>query len=54
MQGGAKAVVYTDVPQVVLLVVGVLVVTVMGCIKVGGVNNVWSVAEQGDRIEFFK
>ncbi|KAG0725319.1 Sodium-dependent multivitamin transporter [Chionoecetes opilio] len=52
--GGVKAVVYTDVLQTLLMFGGVLAVVVMCCIELGGVGEVWAIAERGDRLEFFK
>ncbi|KAG0717056.1 Sodium-coupled monocarboxylate transporter 1 [Chionoecetes opilio] len=49
-----KAVVYTDVLQTLLMFGGVLVVVVLCCIELGGVGEVWAIAERGGRIEFFK
>ncbi|KAK8387827.1 hypothetical protein O3P69_020033 [Scylla paramamosain] len=51
--GGVKAVVYTDVLQTLLMFGGVLAVVVLGCSEVGGVKEVWAIAERGDRLEFF-
>ncbi|XP_069958886.1 sodium-coupled monocarboxylate transporter 1 isoform X3 [Cherax quadricarinatus] len=51
--GGVKAVVYADVVQTLLMFVGVLVVTVLCCYQLGGLTNVWTIAEQGGRIQFF-
>ena len=49
-----KAVVYTDVLQTLLMFGGVLAVVVVGCMEVGGVEEVWATAGQGGRLEFFK
>ena len=53
--GGIKAVLITDVFQGLLMFVGV------GCVHGiaagdldGGLSNVWSIAQQGGRIEFFE
>ncbi|XP_069178112.1 sodium-coupled monocarboxylate transporter 1-like [Procambarus clarkii] len=51
--GGVKAVVYTDVVQTLLMFGGVLVVSVICCQYMGGPANVWAIADQGGRIEFF-
>ncbi|KAG0713737.1 Sodium-coupled monocarboxylate transporter 2 [Chionoecetes opilio] len=51
--GGVKAVVYTDVLQTLLMFGGVLAVVVMCCIELGGIGEVWAIAERGDRLEFF-
>ncbi|KAA0188432.1 hypothetical protein HAZT_HAZT003614 [Hyalella azteca] len=49
--GGLKAVVWADAFQMVLMTAGVLLVTVMSCVEVGGVQKVWQVAYQGGRTE---
>ncbi|KAG0702597.1 Sodium-dependent multivitamin transporter [Chionoecetes opilio] len=46
--GGVKAVVYTDVLQTLLMFGGVLVVVVLCCIELGGVGEVWAIAERGE------
>nr|XP_045616868.1 sodium-coupled monocarboxylate transporter 1-like [Procambarus clarkii] len=51
--GGVKAVVYTDVVQTLLMFGGVLVVSVICCLDLGGPAGVWDIADQGGRIEFF-
>ncbi|XP_042893720.1 sodium-coupled monocarboxylate transporter 1-like [Penaeus japonicus] len=51
--GGVKAVVYTDVVQTLLMFFGVLVVVIICCIRLGGLGEVWGIADQGHRIEFF-
>lgn len=51
--GGVKAVVYTDVLQTLLMFGGVLVVVIICCVDLGGVGNVWTIAEQGGRVRFF-
>nr|XP_053636275.1 sodium-coupled monocarboxylate transporter 1-like isoform X2 [Cherax quadricarinatus] len=51
--GGVKAVVYADVVQTLLMFVGVLVVSVICCQQLGGPANVWTIAGQGGRLEFF-
>nr|XP_053635135.1 sodium-coupled monocarboxylate transporter 1-like [Cherax quadricarinatus] len=52
-RGGVKAVVYADVVQTLLMFAGVVVVTVICCQQLGGLTNVWTIAEQGGRLEFF-
>ncbi|XP_018024215.1 sodium-coupled monocarboxylate transporter 2 [Hyalella azteca] len=49
--GGLKAVVWADAFQMLLMTAGVLLVTVMSCVEVGGVQKVWQVAYQGGRTE---
>ncbi|CAN0350995.1 unnamed protein product [Lampetra planeri] len=42
MAGGLAAVIYTDTLQAALMVAGALTLMVLGLIKVGGLQNVWS------------
>ncbi|KAG7170661.1 sodium-coupled monocarboxylate transporter 1-like [Homarus americanus] len=51
--GGVKAVVYTDVVQTLIMFGGVLVVSVLCCVQLGGPGIVWTIADQGGRLEFF-
>ncbi|XP_037785352.1 sodium-coupled monocarboxylate transporter 1-like [Penaeus monodon] len=51
--GGAKAVVYTDTFQTLVMVVGVIVVIIQGCVEVGGGPAVWEINRENGRIEFF-
>ncbi|XP_069970128.1 sodium-coupled monocarboxylate transporter 1 isoform X1 [Penaeus vannamei] len=51
--GGVKAVVYTDVIQTMLMFFGVLAVVILCWTDVGGFDQVWDIAAQGQRLEFF-
>ncbi|CAG0882592.1 unnamed protein product [Darwinula stevensoni] len=51
--GGLKAVVWTDALQIFLMLAGVLAVIIYGVVDVGGFQQVWSIAEQYNRTEFF-
>ncbi|XP_063598195.1 sodium-coupled monocarboxylate transporter 1-like [Penaeus indicus] len=51
--GGVKAVVYTDVIQTLVMFFGVLAVVIVVCRNLGGIEEVWEVAGQGGRLEFF-
>nr|XP_027227543.1 sodium-coupled monocarboxylate transporter 1-like [Penaeus vannamei] len=51
--GGVKAVVYTDVIQTLVMFFGVLAVVIVVCRNMGGIEEVWEVAGQGGRLEFF-
>lgn len=53
-QGGVRAVVYTDVLQTTVMFVGVLAVVMQVCVDLGGLDEVWSRAVEGNRIDFFK
>ena len=46
--------VYTDVLQTLLMLGCVLAVVVMACIELGGVEEVWAIADRGGRLQFFK
>ncbi|CAM2726021.1 unnamed protein product [Rotaria socialis] len=50
--GGMKAVIWTDVLQSVVILVGLLAVVIQGLITLGGFKRVWFIASQGGRIEF--
>ncbi|XP_055509707.1 sodium-coupled monocarboxylate transporter 1-like isoform X1 [Leucoraja erinacea] len=51
--GGIKAVVWTDVFQICIMVAGLLAVLIQGLIYVGGIEKVWRIAERGGRLNFF-
>ncbi|KAK3875130.1 hypothetical protein Pcinc_019983 [Petrolisthes cinctipes] len=51
--GGVRAVVYTDVLQTVMMFTGVVVVTAMCCVNLGGLGNLWTIADHGQRLQFF-
>ncbi|XP_076063706.1 sodium-coupled monocarboxylate transporter 1-like [Oratosquilla oratoria] len=51
--GGVKAVVYADVFQSVVMLVGILTIVIQGTVLVGGLDNVWEIGFQKDRVEFF-
>ncbi|XP_069102394.1 sodium-coupled monocarboxylate transporter 1-like isoform X2 [Argopecten irradians] len=51
--GGMKAVVWTDVFQSLVMVAGILAIVIQGSISVGGLDKVWQVNEDWDRIKFF-
>ncbi|XP_071547718.1 sodium-coupled monocarboxylate transporter 1-like isoform X2 [Panulirus ornatus] len=51
--GGAKAVVYTDSFQTLVMFAGVIAVIIQGCIEAGGAANSWNIDKEHDRIEFF-
>lgn len=50
--GGAKAVIYTNTVQMIFILIGLLAVVIGGCIFHGGIENVWKIAYEGDRIHF--
>lgn len=46
LQGGLKAVIWTDVFQTLVMFLGQLVVIIVGSTRVGGLGNAWEVASQ--------
>ncbi|CAN8017458.1 unnamed protein product [Ixodes persulcatus] len=50
--GGIKAVVWTDVVQMVLILVGYVMVIVSGLCHIGGINKAWEIGEKGGRMNF--
>ncbi|KAH8023833.1 hypothetical protein HPB51_018052 [Rhipicephalus microplus] len=50
--GGMKAVVWTDVFQMSVMVLGLAFVVVLGVMKVGSPEKVWTTAKEGGRIQF--
>ncbi|XP_015795933.1 sodium-coupled monocarboxylate transporter 2 [Tetranychus urticae] len=51
--GGLKAVIWTDVLQYFLMILGIVVVIVKGIIDTGGVAEVWRRADLGGRLRLF-
>ncbi|KAB7506412.1 Sodium-coupled monocarboxylate transporter 2, partial [Armadillidium nasatum] len=51
--GGIRAVVWTDVLQLIVMVIGILIYIIAGVIQVGGVEHFFSVLEEGQRLQFF-
>ncbi|XP_072340949.1 sodium-coupled monocarboxylate transporter 1-like isoform X3 [Scyliorhinus torazame] len=52
-QGGLKAVVWTDVFQIVIMVIGLVAVIVKALMLEGGINNVLNTAYHGGRLNFW-
>jgi len=52
MKGGIKAVVWTDAVQMLILLVGLIALAIMGSIRVGGAEAVWTTAVDTGRINF--
>ena len=50
VQGGLKAVIWTDVFQTVVMFAGQLAVIVVGTSQAGGISEVWRKAMNGSRI----
>ncbi|XP_033113679.1 sodium-coupled monocarboxylate transporter 1-like [Anneissia japonica] len=51
--GGMKAVLWTDVFQVTVMVVGFVAIIIKGSMEVGGLDRVWNISAEGGRIQFF-
>lgn len=54
LQGGLKAVVWTDVFQSVIMLAGLVIVAVSGSIEVGGLQKVWEINQKHGRVHFFE
>lgn len=52
--GGFKAVLWTDSLQAVIMVVSMGVVVIVGTSKLGGFSEVWRMADETKRLNFFK
>ncbi|KAG8431284.1 hypothetical protein GDO86_019120 [Hymenochirus boettgeri] len=48
--GGLKAVIWTDVIQTLVMFAGQLAVIIVGTIKVGGIEEVWKIATENNKI----
>jgi len=53
-QGGFKAVLWTDSLQAIIMVVSMAVVVIVGTNKLGGVREVFDIADRTNRLNFFK
>ncbi|XP_038633886.1 sodium-coupled monocarboxylate transporter 1-like [Scyliorhinus canicula] len=51
--GGIKAVVWTDVFQLCIMVIGLVAVLIQGSIHVGGFGKIWNIAKNGNRTDIF-
>ncbi|KAL7640635.1 UNVERIFIED_CONTAM: hypothetical protein RMT77_008910 [Armadillidium vulgare] len=51
--GGIRAVVWTDVFQLIVMTIGMLIYVIAGVIQIGGIGNLFTIAEEGKRLEFF-
>lgn len=54
VQGGLKAVVWTDTIQFSVTVGGLLTILVLGVLSVGSIEEVWRISGEGGRLIFFK
>jgi len=53
-QGGIKAVMWTDVLQLIIMCGGMAAVVVGGFIQNGGIAEVFSVVYNGERVQFLE
>ena len=52
--GGIRAVIWTDVFQIVIMFTGILIVIFYGTYSIGGFQVLWQISELGGRINFFE
>ncbi|XP_063968606.1 sodium-coupled monocarboxylate transporter 1-like [Lytechinus pictus] len=50
--GGMKAVLWTDVFQVIVMMIGFLAIVIETCRRLGGLGEAWRIADEGGRIDF--
>lgn len=53
-QGGLKAVIWTDVIQMVIMLAGFVAVIAQGAVLQGGLTKIWEDAREGGRLEAFE
>lgn len=53
-QGGLKAVIWTDVVQMVIMLAGFVAVIARGAVLQGGLTKIWEDAGEGGRLEAFE
>lgn len=53
-QGGLKAVIWTDVTQMVIMLAGFVAVIARGAVLQGGLTQIWEDAGRGGRLEAFE
>ncbi|XP_072028255.1 sodium-coupled monocarboxylate transporter 1-like [Amphiura filiformis] len=51
--GGMKAVLWTDVFQVFVMLAGLFAVIIEGCRRLGGMDVMWQKCDEGERLEFW-
>ena len=54
LQGGLRAVVWTDTFQTFIVIAGLIAITVLGAKDLGGIEKVWKIADKGGRIYFIE
>ena len=54
LQGGMKAVIWTDVFQAGVMVTGLIVVMIVGVVELDGFGEVFRRAKEGERLNVFE
>lgn len=54
LQGGLRAVVWTDTFQTFVVMAGLIAIIVVGSRDLGGFGEVWDIANKGGRIQFIE
>ncbi|XP_076803007.1 sodium-coupled monocarboxylate transporter 1-like [Clavelina lepadiformis] len=54
LEGGLKAVIWTDAFQAIIMLIGFISIIIRGSVVMGGFENIWRACEEGGRIEFLK
>ncbi|KAB7507146.1 hypothetical protein Anas_00224 [Armadillidium nasatum] len=52
--GGIRAVIWTDVFQLSVMLIGSALVTVVGCAQIGGIVKVLNISSKGGRLDVFE
>ena len=52
LQGGMKAVIWTDTIQLCVMTCGIIAIVIQGSLQVGGLGEVMRIAHEGGRINF--
>eukprot|EP00057_Strongylocentrotus_purpuratus_P016284 XP_011670758.1 PREDICTED: sodium-coupled monocarboxylate transporter 2-like [Strongylocentrotus purpuratus] len=50
--GGIKAVLWTDTLQAVVIMIGIIAFIIKGTMEVGGLEKVWEITKEGNRVHF--
>lgn len=54
LQGGLKAVVWTDALQSIFIAVSITSILILGTSQIGGFSEVFRIAKEGHRLELLK
>ncbi len=49
-----KAVIWTDVVQMIIILVGLIILIIKGSVDAGGATYVWNKSLEGGRVDFSK